>query len=636
MLSADTYLINPSELVGNYPSRVCCEETGVSGVSGKEPSGSSECYDISGKAACLSTPGCWWDNSEKNLRCQPCPDKCEGYDPFFGNFLGLGFNIGQKDIFFYSQEDCEKDKCGLDLCVWDENSKKCKTATNAASKLAKLIGNFDKKLSESFEGSPGQVAPINSYVNSPEAVSDENLEEFWNRLEELREDLDFMIEFLNSDWFATHRNSKIENWDNKINAAMNMVRTKTSNVILVSIASTPGYYDNSNKIITFNNNAEVCAISVQGGKYYNNNLKGETILINGQQKTIENEDVSANVNWYKIEPYLEHEEAGFRAPFPTVLEDENYKWYQNIVTTPFFSQGKDVIQYKQTSAGTGWCINVDSDYGVHRYRAEVNDVSSLGNSVQSKGMSAEEAGYPSIYNTLESTLLEPEAYDFSGGGISNNVHRIVRKSNYAQQNSGMASQNELLFIEYVEAHTGIVWIYGAEFWQAENFIGMDCADIVAGAINMMVDAGYLSSSVRFSELPSAEQLATDPGRQVSTYTKTYKITRAVVGGQEQYTITDPDYNTPVEIYITAGAMHPGDLLLLKHGTASGNKAFHTLILYEDKQNKNGQVGTLDENDIFIYVSHEGIITLDYFKHITEKYNKNEIYFRIARVKELNS
>ena len=414
-------------------------------------------------------------------------------------------------------------------------------------------------------------------------------------------------------------------------------------VIVVSQDS-QGEYTTDNKIISYEEFPKICAILKQNNNYFNNDLAGQVTINNQEINSLGN---SVQIRWYKIKALRDHKEGGFSGPFPTIEDrllrqgDEDYYWYQNIGegsadARAFWSQGKDTIQYSNLEildTDDEWCIDLEDDFGTYRFRAEITVDG--GETFSSLGRPASEVTTIGDYNEIYSNvyvkelIIEPVAYDFDNGGIKTDVHKISIRSNYKTDHENYISRygttsNEMLFIEYIEAHKGIVWLWAANEWQQKEFIGMDCADIVVDSINKMIDDNIIDAP-RLSYGTTANLLAKN--KRINDETYYFNYTKG-----KFYELSNPENEIEIPITSTPEGVHVGDLFLLTKGyPIEQYPCYHQVIFYEDK----GTPGILDKNDIFVYIGHAGLTNIPYFAFLKPLTTQEGIYFIRARLDELS-
>jgi hypothetical protein len=568
---------------------------------------------------CENHLGCWWDPNWWLFSggCRVCPNTCEGESKFFS------------DLKFGNIEECEetaKQQCDLD-CKWKDN--KCVTP-NPLEQLVMMVQTFENNLDKYFKTT---TFKITYYLDNMDDLRKKDYGDFKIKLESLKQEIENIIEFSEEIQIYSIKYPQMKEWKIKIENALLYISQEGTQVILVS--GIEGVYDSDDKIIEYSDESKVCAVFVKENELFNDELAGIQIYYGGEQKIIQNLASTTEITWYKIEPILNHKDAGFTGAFPTITDDvldetnKNYYWYQNVQSNSYYlSEGLDTIHYKQSAAGSGSCINVNSDSGVHRYRAKITinneEYSSLGKLASEE---KEQGEYSSIYNTKLDILIEPEAYDFENGGISKQIHRIVRKGNYEEEHQDYifrygTTKKQMLFMEYIEAHQGVVWIYGEKSWQAENFIGMDCPNLVSNPINKMVEDKYLNIAFSDPEVITADYLARNHGE----YTQVYYY-------ENDYgKIYEVFENSLTEVSLKIGPedIHIGDIFLLTKGYTEEYPCYHVLILYEDNGN-----AVLDNEDIFIYMGKSGVTKTAYFKNIEVITTEKEVYFRVARIDELS-
>lgn len=334
-------------------------------------------------------------------------------------------------------------------------------------------------------------------------------------------------------------------------------------------------------------------------------IKNKEIKINRDIKDIlSSKEKKLFLVWYEIYPEISHEgyiqRKGLKKEEVCPLDpDENvprekkeiYCWYQNVVKTMFWEGGKDIIHYQQKIAQDKIFSPFieNRNIGVKRYRVELLDASKSEVVVSTPGLPND---------TLSG--IEKSAYDYNLGGISNKVHKIVRRSDFSKRMGKECIGNEFgcSFIDYLEAQYGVVWIFGSSGAQADNEIGMECSHIVRAALR---DAGY--KKIVYGGVNHLKDSYTSPrieGKFV------FSRTEVVIGFFQEKAqdwwkdITKDKENKEVKIPVGKGEneVHIGDLILIDIN--QDGRFDHTTVFIADAGYDKGY---LDKGDILLNIGH---------------------------------
>lgn len=489
---------------------------------------------------CIEKKGqCWWDSSDK--QCRDCLDNCEGKRKGF-----FGIDPLVKDTPFKTQQDCEeqaKIQCGL-RCLWVEN--KCQKIS---------VENVNKKMQEIDQMSSGELMALRKLI------------------EENRGSL-----------------GRIDSWLRKINEKLSEISPKPSNVFLVSKVNNGGF-TTENKLVNYSDEVEICAVIEVGNKYYS----GKSFrLVN---RNIEKYSGTANIRWYNIVPlYL-----------------ASYDGTKKVYELPPYQPGtKDMLQYEQEllNEDDKWCINAQPNVGTYWYRVEVSFdgrtwYSSLGkpagdddkNKYRDSDYAKEDGVNFDKYFDVWNTLLEYDAVQ--NFGISEKVHRISRKSNYAEttcKDLGYdPSDKRCQFISNVEAYKNVPFALGCVSYSCEanpsnsaacpvgkhaveSFISLDCINLMIGALKITTGKNY-----NFNDFDSFI-------REHTTIT----LGKGNNGKPSPVSFDSLVPSSPL-IFGKEKQVEPGDIIFMW----TQAKGFtHTFIIYNDT----GKKGFFDEDDIVVYAS----------------------------------
>ncbi|MBI4167686.1 MAG: hypothetical protein HY515_01895, partial [Candidatus Aenigmarchaeota archaeon] len=355
-------------------------------------------------------------------------------------------------------------------------------------------------------------------------------------------------------------------------------RTTLKEVAVVSSVNN-GPADDKNKIVAADDVVTLYAVlklqSPAGTKWVSNSEITEAV-IKGAKAKVEHLDGQVNIKWFQINPEPKHS-VGILESCPDVnLPDDrnpDYCWYQNLVRTRFWAKdyndvskgyyNADVIHYTQNNFGSGWSVNADTKIGTARYRV----ATSL------NGIIVSSPGEPN-----ESTPHKLKE-KFYSNGISDNVHRISRRSDYEttcpQPFTGSAGCK---YISYIESYERVPWLWGSSGPQVDRYVGFDCAKLVIGA--------YRQATEKKITYTTANGLATSPDTKPVVTTQRLKFS---LHGLGETTDLNGD---PFEVKIGAGEneLHIGDLILFSN-TANG--PFHHTAIFMEDENKNGKLDKFD-------------------------------------------
>ncbi len=206
------------------------------------------------------------------------------------------------------------------------------------------------------------------------------------------------------------------------------------------------------------------------GRFYYSDIPGEAAL-DGRMINIKkwDEELDLTIRWVKIEPYMRHPSKGNDPTVPS------YLWYTNAYTprSPKASEGWidfDKIRYKSTylpEYRDRWRIPADAHPTDRRYDLH----GGLG--LMRYGVEASVSG---------STIRSKDESVVNYLGISNDVMKLaVRADN--------------TFCGYVTSFFNVPGLFGSHEKQVENYIGVDCADMLIGAYRKWANSDFAFTGV---------------------------------------------------------------------------------------------------------------------------------------------
>jgi len=369
------------------------------------------------------------------------------------------------------------------------------------------------------------------------------------------------------------------------------IESNIESVFLVSSIN-GGDFNQDNQLVNFDDDVEICAVVIIRDATGENWYSGKTLQ---GMDNVQVYDGTPTFQWYNVAALMQPKYTDINA-----ADRENFAY--NLITRGVAQ--KDIIQYTQKPLGkNSWCINqkeIDPTEGTFWFRVKVTTegktVSSLGEPATTSDKSTYQTKYPQInfdkYSGIWSSLLEPSAVE--NYGISNNVLRISRKSNYYKttcvQNNLASSNIRCDFLSTVEALRYVPFGYGIGYYNkdqvvanpapgttgplelAEDFIATTCLDTVVGPLRKVTGSNYDYTdwnhfiSAKYGDIIYPKDGRTDASMQ--------EILNANL-----------KFGTDVQV---------GDLLFLANKNTGEYSA--TYIIYSDA-NKNG---ILDGGDIIIY------------------------------------
>lgn len=344
--------------------------------------------------------------------------------------------------------------------------------------------------------------------------------------------------------------------------------------------------DDKNKVIAFNDATKIYAVlgmknSAGQLEWFSSGELSEAV-IRGQRVAIGSFNYPVEIKWYEIYPEPAHTEwqgtdllgancldMGDRPKGPECelcpdvgSDDLNYCWYQNIKSNKFWVGNGDGIMYRQREYGSDWTIDAGSSVGTKRYRAEIT--------LTTSGVTISSPGGP------DSSTPYKLKRQFYNNGITNDVHRISRRSDFDSACSDPFKNSPgCKLVSYLDSYTGVPWIWGGSKEQRDSYLGFDCAELVAGAYTQMTK----------NDVPDAGSWTFTGG----------SLVKSVVNQRFSF---DSSGNTidrngrPLTIRVGTGAneIHIGDIFLLDY--TRDNIYDHTTIFLGDTNNN----GILDLDD----------------------------------------
>ena len=587
---------------------------------------SEQCTEINGK--------CWWDSS--GSVCRECGEqKCDGVRT---GALGIGFLSANTP--FKAEKDCEENNCNL-ACVWNMTSKKC-ADFDVDLFIAVMIANLndldervnagniesvsDLDLAKAIIDANSSILKIEQTMKKENIILDDSqrqnfndlLSEFGKKIKEIDAELEI-------------RGSGSESQETQ----------EQADVYIVSSVNN-GVFNNQNKLVGFGDSVKLCAVlSTNSFNYYGDNATIQKAVIDSRQKDIKDvaELGQATIKWYEVKPIY--------APIYDGAENRQLKHIYTLVA--YTGQGKehnDTIQYSQVALDkTGWCITLDKETGTYWYRAEITIngevYSSLGKQASDDDFAGENA-LPDEYENYKETMLELNAYKYidwvTGGkryylGINDEVHRISRKSNYAEticKDLGYASgSNSCNFISIIESYRKVPFAYGCSSYcfnnqcyetLTYNFMGIECLDLaVAGLKQININGEY---SYRFNDFisQSTDIILDSQGHKIEKRTMNDIMGLNLGFATGGFSAFDKGHVNIIDV-----------IFVYTNATSYTN----TLILYDDT-NRNK---ILDGDDKVIHASNKcpednqaynGELCITPLK----KFNVEGNYFTLARLKDL--
>ncbi len=267
--------------------------------------------------------------------------------------------------------------------------------------------------------------------------------------------------------------------------------------------------------------------------------------------------------------------------------NQNCPTYRGLQSRTFEGNGCGIVEYSHTSCGSGWEITADTEIGVTHYTVSVT----IG------GVTHETVGQREG-TTVSHLVYDTQATDWAyNRGVKNVVTRLVRLSNPTSGHN---------FIKHIESYQKAPWIYGSWNWQAKDYIGFDCADLIqAAAYHLEDDSGpYEASANGLAGRPAIRQTG-EPYRWVGS----------------DSTVRDKD-NKIVSIPIGSTGVPVGSLVMINwDGDADYD---HTTVLYS-------HTGTLKGSSMLIFAGHDGsqsgVVKLSFAQELNKGDSATRFVFR---------
>ncbi len=218
-----------------------------------------------------------------------------------------------------------------------------------------------------------------------------------------------------------------------------------------------GIYKNSKVTdITVKN---TCQLSVlieernKGKRYFFSDLNDKIFINNSKIKVSKWKD-KISIKWYKIEPLMQHLKKGNDPTVPWFL------WYANAYTPESPKDrgwiGFDRIKYKQNlmkSYNDKWIIPADASPTDRRYNIN-------------KGMGV--MRYAVEIKINNKTYTTPGIKSVDHLGIKNDVYKLIIRKDDS-------------YLGYITSFFNVPGVFGSVPKQVDNYIGVDCADLLVGA-----------------------------------------------------------------------------------------------------------------------------------------------------------
>jgi hypothetical protein len=300
-----------------------------------------------------------------------------------------------------------------------------------------------------------------------------------------------------------------------------------------------------------------------------------------------------DVTWFKVEPEMCHVTGRGHDP-----ANPWFLWYTNAGApggrTDRQPLSPDKINYKKTPVPSGdnkWVIPVDA----HPTDPEFDIHDGLGTMRYCVAIAYKAA--TGDQKRLESPGLER----YTNNGISNEVCRVT-------------VQQDASYLGYLTGYFNVPGVFGSYPAQVDNYVGVDCADLVVGAWN-----NYKNKSISYTNVTGLRYSLVANGLMKLILADHYYDFKGVI-----YVNYARGLGRPVEqkaIKIDQANVHQGDIVLFNYNPEKTDRSWdHVGVLFADSSETGEPNGILDGYDLILHCgpaeprinqfAYEGFVSTD--------------------------
>ncbi|MFH1238823.1 MAG: hypothetical protein V1653_01780 [bacterium] len=280
------------------------------------------------------------------------------------------------------------------------------------------------------------------------------------------------------------------------------------------------------------------------------------------------------VNWYKVEPEMYHTEGKGHDP-----DNPYFLWYTN-TGVPGGKTDRvplvipDTIKYTNTGLDdlkNSWAIVADA----HPTQSQYDVNKGLG--VMRYSVAVEYKGAGGRIVTVES----PNIKSYQGNGISNNVPKVIIR----QDDS---------YIGYLTGYFNVPGVFGSYPYQVDNYIGVDCADLVVGAWKQF-SGKYVKytnvTGLRYAFVLNKLSKVSPNDHYLDSQGNIY----------QQYNASSDEYKGAKVIPISPESVNIGDVIVFNYSPKREDTTWdHTGVLFADSGEDGKPNGILDGHDLILH------------------------------------
>lgn len=280
-----------------------------------------------------------------------------------------------------------------------------------------------------------------------------------------------------------------------------------------------------------------------------------------------------DISWYKVEPKMYHLDGHGHDP-----ANPEFIWYTNAGApggrTDRQPLSVDKITYRENplvAENNKWTISADAhptdpEYDIHdgfgtmRYCVviEYQDVSGARKSLKSPGLER-----------------------YVNNGISNEVCRVT-------------VQQDVSYLGYLTGYFNIPGVFGSYPAQVDNYVGVDCADLVVGGWNK-----YKGKKLPYTNVTGLRYSLPAGGLMKLVLTDHYYDSDGIIYAKYNDAAGAP-FDQKV-IKIGQEGIHPGDIILFNYIPNKADRSWdHVGILYADSSENGTPNGLLDKYDLILH------------------------------------
>ncbi len=279
------------------------------------------------------------------------------------------------------------------------------------------------------------------------------------------------------------------------------------------------------------------------------------------------------IAWFKVEPEMYHVTGRGHDP-----ANPWFLWYTNAGApgsrTDRQPLSVDKIVYRENPLVTEnnkWSIPIDA----HPMDPEYDIHDGLGIMRYSVAIEYKDA------NGTQKRLKSPSMEKYVNNGISNEVCRVT-------------VQQDASYLGYLTGYFNVPGVFGSYPAQVDNYVGVDCADLVVGGWNK-----YKGKRIPYTNVTGLRYSLPAGGLMKLILSDHYYDLDGII-----YAKYNNEAGAPFDqkvIKIGQNGIHPGDIILFNYIPDKADRSWdHVGILYADSSETGKPNGILDEYDLILH------------------------------------